>query len=165
VKRLIKLGFIVPMLLLAASCQSQYGSMQFFMGGVESTPLTDDREMIVAKGNAYTDASRIQQFVLLKAAEDCLAKGYTKFGFLGSEDTSNVSFLVNRGQSTTDATMTRYGDKATLAGTTTSTPTTIMPMVAPGATVYVKFLKGDELTVNTFDAKQVVANLGPVLKK
>jgi hypothetical protein len=40
-----------------------------------------------------------------------------------------------------------------------------MPMVAPGATVYVKFLKGDELTVNTFDAKQVVANLGPVLKK
>jgi hypothetical protein len=153
------------MLLLAASCQSEYGSMKFFMGGVESTPLTDDREMIVAKGNAYTDVFRIQQFVLLKAAEDCLAKGYTKFGFLAAQDTSNVSFLVNRGQSTTDATLTRYGDKATVSGTTTSTPATIMPMVAPGATVYVKFFKGEEMTVNTFDAKQVAANLGPTLKK
>ena len=151
---------------LLAGCQSQYGDMKFFMGGVDSTPLTDDREMIVARGNAYTDMSRIQQFILLKAAEDCLAKGYTKFGFVNAQNTSNVSLMATRTPTQTDTTVTRSGlNSATVSGTTYSGTTTVMPVVAPGETVIVKFFKGGELTQDTFDAAQIAANLGPKLKK
>lgn len=145
------------------SCSTPYGSMGL-MGGVDATPLSSDTEMIEAKGNAYTSATRIQQFVLLKAAQDCLNQGYDRFYFISAEDTSRSGAFVLPGQSQSYSTVTGYGNMATVSTRTYSTPGTIVPMVKPGATVTVKFIRNsDPGSSNAFDARTIAANLGAKL--
>ena len=76
-----------------------------------------------------------------------------------------MSAPSSRGASTTEARAERFGDTATVNGTTRYNDSFITPVVAPGSTVVVKFFKGGELTTTTYDAAQVAANLGPLLKK
>ena len=150
---------------ILAACSTPYGSMGL-MGGVEATPLTTDTEMVVAKGNGFTDPSRIQQFVLLKAAQDCLAGGYAKFAFISAQDTSRMSAMVLPGQTYSNSTVTGYGNMATVNTTSYSTSSSVIPVVKPGATVIVKFFRaGDFNGFNALDARQIASNLGPILQK
>lgn len=59
-----------------------------FRGGVQATQLNQRMVQIKAGGNAYTSASRIQDFVLLKASEIAIENGFAAFGIVGSKDTS-----------------------------------------------------------------------------
>jgi hypothetical protein len=56
-------GSILGLGIWLSSCATHYGQMGF-MGGVDATPLGANREMIVARGNGFTDSSRVEQFVL-----------------------------------------------------------------------------------------------------
>lgn len=55
-------------------CATKYQDMGF-SGGVAAEQVTADTWRIVARGNAYTGGTRIQDFVLMKAAETTKAAG------------------------------------------------------------------------------------------
>src|SRR5688572_19690822 len=77
-------------LLALAACSTPYTGGMGLMGGVEAQPITGDIYRIQARGNAYTDAARVQDFVLLKAAETTLAVGKTHFLLGASSDATRV---------------------------------------------------------------------------
>jgi len=148
-----------------ASCATPYGSIGL-LGGVDATPITSDSEMIVAQGNGFTESSRVQQFVLLKSAQDCLARGFAKFAFVSSQDTSKSSAIIVPGQTYSNTTITGFGNTATANTTSCTTPGSVTPIFKPGATVIVKFFKADDPNGATgLDAQEIANNLGPVLQK
>lgn len=79
--------FIVVLALAVglASCATRYQEMGA-TGGVTAARITDDLWRITARGNLYTDAGTIQDYVLLKAAETTLDAGRTHFTIVGKHD-------------------------------------------------------------------------------
>jgi hypothetical protein len=65
------LGFLI-----FAGCATKYQEMGF-SGGVAAQQITADTFRIVARGNAYTGSTTVQDYVLLKAAETTKAAGAT----------------------------------------------------------------------------------------
>jgi hypothetical protein len=81
-------------------CATKYQEMGF-TGGVAAQQVTADTWRIQSRGNAYTGASTVQDYVLLKAAETTQAAGGTHFQIVSAADASRASTLVTPGSSTT----------------------------------------------------------------
>ena len=77
------IAFVVAAAL--AGCATTYGEMSN-TGGVAAAPITNDTYRISARGNGFTDATTIQDYVMLKAAETTLASGHTHFQVLSGKD-------------------------------------------------------------------------------
>jgi hypothetical protein len=75
---------------LLGGCATKYQDMGF-TGGVSAEPVMTDVYRIVARGNAYTSFDRIQDYVLLKAAETTLAAGGSYFLNINDRDRTNVA--------------------------------------------------------------------------
>jgi hypothetical protein len=151
----------ITMCFAVMGCETPYGSPGP-MGGVTATPLSKDRETVVATGNGNTDASRLEQFALLKAAQDCLAKGYAKFTL----DAGPVTSRANRfpESSHPNATIDMYGNSGTTNTNSQTTSGVVHPYTRPAETITVKFYRaGDPAGADGYDAQKVVANLGSVL--
>src|SRR4051794_6818971 len=101
-KIVVALGLAVAL----AGCQTQYGEMNPITGGVTAEQVTTDVYRISAKGNGYTSAARVQDFVLLKAAETTLAAGATHFALVGAQNTSEMGSIQMPGSFNA----TRYGN-------------------------------------------------------
>ena len=71
------------------SCATKYQDMGF-TGGVAAEPVMTDVYRITARGNGYTSADRVQDFVLLKGAETTLAAGGNYFVVIDQKDRTNV---------------------------------------------------------------------------
>src|SRR6185503_20266800 len=69
---------ILLMSITLTACSTRYQHMGF-AGGVSAERMTADTFRIVARGNGYTDATTIQDYALLKAAETTVAAGGTHF--------------------------------------------------------------------------------------
>ena len=81
-------------------CATKYQEMGF-SGGVAAQQITADTWRIQSRGNAYTGASTVQDYVLLKAAETTQAAGGTHFQIVSAADASRASTFVTPGSSTT----------------------------------------------------------------
>jgi hypothetical protein len=86
-----------------------------------------------ARGNAYTNAATVQDYVLLKAAETAQGAGGTHFQIVSAADASRASTFVTPGSSTT----TFAGNQAF----TTTSPGSVDTVIKPGQDVYVRVLK------------------------
>ena len=73
-----------------SGCATKYQEMGF-TGGVSAEPVMTDVYRIVGRGNGYTSSDRVQDFVLLKAAETTLAAGGSYFLIVNDADRTNVS--------------------------------------------------------------------------
>src|SRR5690349_18439285 len=80
-----------------AGCATPYTGGMGFAGGVDAEQITSDIYRIKARGNGYTSRSRVQDFVLLKAAETTLAAGKTHFILGGSEDATTQAYFTTPG--------------------------------------------------------------------
>jgi len=139
------------------------------MGGVDATPLGSDREMIVARSNGFTDSSRVQQFVLLKASEDCLAAGYDRFFIMSEQDATRHGSFTTPGYVNSYSTVNGYGYGPTFSAnvntTTTVTPGQTYNFVKPGENVIVQFVhSGTPGAEHAFDAHAIEDSLGPRLR-
>jgi hypothetical protein len=116
--------------LALSGCATPYG------GATEAQMITNDTARISARGNAYTDKSRIMDFVLLKAAQATLARGFTHFTIVNESDDT----------------------KTGIAGYAGSVET----YVKPGQDLIVRFCKeeGKEKCPG-LPANEIVQNLGP----
>jgi hypothetical protein len=119
-------------------------------GGVEAQMITDDTARISARGNAYTDQARIEDYVLLKAAQTALDHGFTHFAVVSSADASRTGAIATPGMMQTNV----VGSTAF----TTYTPGMVHGFTKPGEDVFVRFCKDNCLGM--LPADQVVNNLG-----
>src|SRR5262245_11087466 len=105
--------WVVALCAVLAGCGTKYQDMGF-TGGVAAQQITADTWRIQSRGNAYTNAATVQDYVLLKAAETTQAAGSSHFQIISAADASRASTFVTPGTSTT----TLVGNQAF----TTTTP-------------------------------------------
>ncbi len=139
---------------LLAGCGTKYQEMGF-TGGVAAEQVTADTWRIKARGNAYTGASTVQDFVLLKAAETTEAAGGTYFMLISSSDASRSGVIVSPGQSTT----TFSGNQAF----TVTTPGDARQYIKPGQDTYIRILKGPQ--PGALSAAEVIQFTGARVKR
>lgn len=119
-------------MLMLCGCATRYQEMGL-SGGVAAEQVTADTWRIKARGNAYTSATTVQDYVLLKAAETTKATGGTHFVIVSANDANRAFEVTTAGSSTT----TFAGRQAY----TTYTPGSTTTAIKPGQDVYIKVLK------------------------
>lgn len=139
-----------------AACSTTYGKMGF-TGGVAAAPIANDTYRISASGNGYTDATTIQDFALLKAAETTLDAGKTHFTIVGDRDSTDVS------SQSTGGSFNNWG-----GGFITYNPGVNYNIVKPGQDLMIRVWTPkakDALPPNTFRAQEVFDNINPRVKR
>ncbi|MGB8363083.1 MAG: SPOR domain-containing protein [Rhizomicrobium sp.] len=162
----IRPAAVVAIVVLGSyGCATSYRNMNF-AGGVESIPLRPDMEMVVAEGNGFTSSSRLQQFVLLKSAQDCLAGRFDKFSIMSARN-----HLHGRTRNIPISNVTGNSDADTIGGVPDFDPYVKIPVIGFDATVVVRFFKGPTPPFpatasnwsNPMDAHKIAHYLGPRL--
>jgi hypothetical protein len=152
-------GLLAAGLLLLAGCATGYQEMGF-TGGVEAQQVTTDTWRIVARGNAYTSDTRVQDFVLMKAAETTKAAGATHFFVGGTRDQTQQGAVVTPGAAQT----TIQGRTAV----TTYSPGSVDTYIKPGQDTYVRVVKvpaGAAPPPGALSADEIIRFIGPRLSK
>ena len=134
-----------------SGCATQYNNGKMgATGGVEAQFITNDTARISSRGNAFTDRTRIFEFVLLKAAETAVENGYTHFAIIESADASKMGSITTPGSAQTSI----YGNTAY----TTYSPGSTTNYIKPGQDTLVRFCKGQ--CTGMMRASEVISNLG-----
>jgi hypothetical protein len=144
---------IVAMCAALGGCATKYQEMGF-SGGVAAQQITADTWRIQSRGNAYTNAATVQDYVLLKAAETTTAAGATHFQIINSADASRASTIVTPGTSST----TIIGHQAI----TTTSPGSVDTVIKPGQDVFIRVLKlpPGPLPQGTYSAAEIIQFVG-----
>ncbi|HEV2554939.1 MAG TPA: hypothetical protein VGV17_14375 [Bosea sp. (in: a-proteobacteria)] len=153
-----RLLFAVVLGIFLTGCATKYGEMGF-SGGVRAEQVTSDIWRVIARGNGYTQSSRVQDFVLLKSAELTLEQGGTHFVIAGSQDQASVGVVTTPGT----ATVNRIGNTAFV----TSTPGYSETVVKPGQDAYVRVIKvaaGQQPPPGAFNAAEIDKIVGGRLR-
>ncbi|GJD61869.1 CC0125/CC1285 family lipoprotein [Methylobacterium frigidaeris] len=146
--------------LATGACQTSYKSNSTgigLTGGVRAEAVTPDLYRIEARGNGFTSKGRVQDFVMMKAAEITLANGRTHFLITDSRDTTERNQY--RGPSRSETVW--RGDSRV----TTTTPGFVNTVVRPGEDAYVRLLSksAGPLPPEALDAAEVKRVVGPRL--
>jgi hypothetical protein len=139
-------------------CATKYQDMGF-TGGVAAEPVMTDVYRITARGNGYTSADRVQDFVLLKGAETTLAAGGNYFVVIDQKDRTNV---IN-GQTPGTVQTNIVGNTAF----TTYSPGVNYNIVKPGEALMIRVLRlkpGETPPPGAFPAQDIANTIGPRLK-
>ena len=154
----MNVGVFATIIALAlAGCATKYQDTGF-TGGARAEPVMTDVYRIVASGNGYTFADRVQDFALLKAAETTLAAGGNYFFIVNEADRTSVA----TGQTPATAQTNVMGNTAF----TTYTPATYN-IVKPGQAVLIRVLRlrpGEAPPPGAFSAQDIENTIGPRLK-
>ncbi|HEY2661921.1 MAG TPA: hypothetical protein VGI79_19525, partial [Caulobacteraceae bacterium] len=111
--------------------------------------ITSDIAQVTARGSAVTDADKIEQYALRKAAEATLAAGYDHFEVVSASDRSR----------------TLQGVAGYAAPGLRGFPSVglTMPFTRPGETMLIRMSRGaaaESSGATVFDAHQVMDHLG-----
>jgi hypothetical protein len=139
-------------------CATKYQEMGL-TGGVTAEPVMTDVYRIVARGNGYTSTDRVQDFVLLKAAETTLANGGNYFAILEKSDRTNVDVGQTPGTVQTNV----IGN----AAFTTYSPGATYDVVKPGEALIIRVLRlhpGQAPPPGAWPAQDLANTIGPRLK-
>lgn len=145
--------------LLTSACATPYQNMGL-MGGVDDLQVSDVAYRITARGNGYTSPERVQDFVLLHAAEIAISRGYKGFVINGAADQSTIGQFTTPGYATTNTVGTVAGGpgSATLSANSTTiyTPPVAHTFFKPGTAIMVTLVQSGGM-----DAHMIYANLAP----
>lgn len=144
---------------IVAACATPYQQMGF-TGGVNDLQLNDTTYRITARGNGYTNPERVQDFVLLRASEIAMSRGYAGFIINGAADQSTVAQFTTPGYATTNTYGTAMGGGGLASLNTTSTTTYTPPVThtffKPGAAVIITLVQNGGM-----DARMIYDSLAP----
>ena len=101
------------------SCATGYKPTGF-TGGFSDIMLDENIFKVSFKGNAYTSQERATDFTLLRCAELALEHGYSYFIIVDSSEYSVEGSYTTPTTSTTDASVSSYGNTAYGSATTTT---------------------------------------------
>ena len=155
---------VVVVALVLAGCASRYQELGP-AGGVTAAKMTDDVWRISARGNALTEATTVQDFVLLKAAETTIAAGGTHFVIIGQQDVGSARSGRQTGLYAFGGAGGRDGGRLTGDMTGYSR---VSPNGLSGEDVMIRVLPANASAddkAKALDARQLVANITPRLKR
>ncbi|MEJ0062695.1 MAG: hypothetical protein WDO70_05705 [Alphaproteobacteria bacterium] len=146
-------------------CGASYGNMGIW-GGVEHTKLTEDTYAIRAKVSSVNDATTVDDFILLRAAEVTLADGRPYFVITKTEDLSQVytNYVPGSVQQNYDRETYRDGNGKGYSTTATTyyTPPYEVSSVVPQRRVMIKTLMDKKgVPGMVYEAAQIKGSLGP----
>jgi hypothetical protein len=136
---------------MLAGCSTTYSEMGA-MGGVMAAPVTNDVYRISARGNGYTDATTVQDYVLLKAAETTIAAGKTHFEVLDNRDAT---------ASSTQQTAGSFGRG--MFGGVVYNPGFNYDIVKPGEDLMIRV--SNSAGPRSYSAQEVFNNINPRVKR
>lgn len=139
-------------------CATRYQEMGF-AGGVTAQQLTADTWRIVARGNGYAGSTRVQDFILLKAAETTRTAGGKYFVINASKDASRRDTTVTPASAETQF----VGNSAY----TTFKPESVNTNIMPGQDTYMQVLRlppGAQPPPGAMNADEIIQYVGPRLK-
>lgn len=145
---------LLAVAMLLAGCATTYHETGL-TGGVSASQIAADTYRISARGNGYTDATTIQDYMLLKAAETTVAAGGTHFLVVSASDASRVSNGQTQGTLNTNV----VGNTAY----STYTPGVSYTIVRPGEDAYIKVIKvkaGQQPPSGAFPANEIITYVG-----
>lgn len=145
--------------LIVSACATPYQDMGF-TGGVASQQMTNNTYRIVARGNGYTAATKVQDYLMLKAAETTLQNGGTHFVIISASDASDTSQIITGGTSHTNF----VGNTAY----TTHSPSVVSNVFKPGQDAYIRVLNvpvGQQPPQGAISASEIEQFVGPRVKK
>jgi hypothetical protein len=154
-KRFVTAGLLLSM----TACATPYTGQMGLMGGVTAEPITQDVVRISARGNGYTSSTRVQDFVLLKAAETTLAAGRTHFIIGPSSDSSRMGVI------STPSTFQAQRIGNTVYGS--YNPGFTDTYIKPGQDTIIQMInvpKGQIPPQGAFNAAEINATIGPRLR-
>lgn len=177
---------IILMISLAlASCATPYKPMGV-MGGVDDMQISDATYRIRARGNGFTNPERVEDFVLLRASEIAIQRGYPYFIIMQSTDRTRTASATTPGsvETTGFAAGNSFGSTdcrpnclfpqhetdMSMGGAVGDTKTTYTPaqthiITKPGAEVIIQLLKSKENVAGiVYDARAVNASLSKELE-
>jgi len=117
--------------------------------GVQATRIDEHTVKVTADGNLFTDMGLLEEYVLLRTAEETMAAGYTHFAIVSTTDRSEVFTHISPGRATTNTTghgtVLATGNSATIHGSSTSTTTYEPPRVSsyskPSVEIIIRMFK------------------------
>jgi hypothetical protein len=139
---------LVAVLLVGCTPYQKMG----FMGGVDELQVSDVTYRITAKGNGYTSADRVEDYVMLRASEIAISRGYPGFTVDSVADRSRVGEITTAGQART----TTVVSGGVANSTTTYTPATTHLVFKPGTAVFITLVRDGGM-----DARMIYAQLAP----
>ena len=148
-----------------SACSTPYQEMGL-LGGVSAQHIDAQTVIIAARGNGFTDATRIRTYTLRKAAEVAVAEGYDWFSVEGSEDRTRHSSYQTEGSYNSTTTANVYGS-GDMAFGTAQTSGTYMPgqtvhYIKPGTDLIVRLHRGPKPEdASGFVAAEVLAYMTP----
>jgi hypothetical protein len=146
--------------LMLSACTTYYHPKNFTGQGVEAAAVMNDVYRVSALGSGMTDASTIQDFVLLKSAETTLEHGKTHFVILSAEDATKSSTYRSSGTITSNV----YGS----AVFSTYQPGQTYDIIQPGKDLMIRIFTpaaGEALPPGAFPAQEVFDNINPRVKR
>jgi hypothetical protein len=141
--------------LLLSGCATKYQDMGL-TGGVAAQQMTADTYRIVARGNGYTSATMVQDYVVLKAAETTRSAGGTHFVMMSSGDASTTGTISTPGQVRTSV----VGNTAF----TTYNPGSVSRYIKPGQDSYIRVINakpGTPPPEGAISADEIIQFVGP----
>jgi hypothetical protein len=150
--------------LTLSACATPYGKYGL-LGGFTDSRIDENTFSISVDTNGFTSQQTTSMQALYRAAELTIDNGFDYFFIAGGANNSTSMAMAIPGSSTSNTTVNAYGSTAYARTTTTSSPTTIMPVVFPNSTLIIKTFKGTkpEGASNAYDAHSVIKYLGPQL--
>jgi hypothetical protein len=117
-------------------------------------------ERCVARGNAYTGGTTIQDYTLLKAAETTKSAGGTHFAIISAADASSTGYVTTPAQAQTSF----VGNTAY----TTFNPGNVYGYVKPGQDTYIRVFTvapGQAPPAGVLSADEIVQFVGSRVKR
>jgi hypothetical protein len=157
---------IIPTLLLAlTACATPYQESGL-LGGVSASQIGRDTYRIEGRLNAYSSASMLQDYLLLRAAETAASRGAQGFIILGSQGTSQSGTIIIPGQATTTGSAYAVGNTAYGQTTTTYTPSQAYNFVKPGGLLMIQLVYDPVPEgMQYFNASEIISAIGSRVKQ
>jgi hypothetical protein len=135
-------------------CSSSYREMDSGRG-VQALQMSADTWRIEARGNGYTGANIVKDWMLLKAAETTKQQGGTHFVVVEQSDASTKSTTITPGA--------RQSTQVGATRTSVYTPTVINRQMLPGQDAYIRVIKvaaGEAAPPDAKSADEIIKYIG-----
>ncbi len=155
--RVVALGVAGLVSVLIAACTTPYQPMGL-LGGVDDLQLNDTMYRITARGNGNTSSERVHDFVLLRASEIAISRGYRGFVIGSTTDQSRTYQFTLPGEATSHTFVSggMNGMPAIATTYTTVSPPITNTVFKPGTAVEVTLVQEGGM-----DARMINASLAP----
>jgi len=153
----MKALILANLLVVLAGCATPYGKYGI-AGGYRDARIDDNTFSISVDANGFTSQQTASMHGLYRAAELTVQNGFDYFVIVSGADNSRSMVMAMPGASTTNTTVNVYGPTAYARSTTTTSPTTFVPVVFPNSTLILKVFKGakPEGVSGAYDARSVM---------